>query len=137
MGNRCDRREFIKIIAGAALAPYMLRTADAMALGICSALGQPRDQLVLASDPVPNLPIGVGKGLHPGRVVWAHDPSATNWEGPGQGHWWESDHTNQAVVDSMMSGVIRQLGGKASDRRSMACPHPTLQPNPRQRERRI
>ncbi len=115
MGNRCDRRGFIKIIPGAALAPYMLRTADAMALGICSAFGQPRDQMVLASDPIPNLPIGVGKGLNPGRVVWAHDPRATNWQGPGQGHWWESDKTNQAVVDSMMSGVIQQLGGKARD----------------------
>ena len=69
MGNRSDRREFIKIIGGAALAPCMLRTAEAFAWGISSALGTPRDQLVLASNPVSNLPIGVGKGLHPGRVV--------------------------------------------------------------------
>ena len=61
---------------------------------------------MLASSPVPNLPIGVGKGIHPGRVVWAHDPNATNWEGPGQGHWWEGSHTNQAVVDRMMSGAF-------------------------------
>jgi hypothetical protein len=86
-----------------------------MTLGISSALGLPRDQIVLASSSVPNLPIGLGKGLYPGRVVWAHDPKATNWQGPGQGHWWESDHTNQAVVDSMMSGVIQRLGGKASN----------------------
>ena len=26
----------------------------------------------------PNSPIGVGKGIYPGRVVWVHDPSATN-----------------------------------------------------------
>ena len=116
MGNRSDRRQFIKIIGGAAVAPYMLRAADAVALGISSALGTPRDQLVLASNPVPNQPIGVAKGLYPGRVVWAHDPSVTDWAGPGQGHWWEGGHTNQAVVDSMMSGVIRRLGGKASDR---------------------
>jgi hypothetical protein len=70
----------------------------------------------MASNPVPNVPVGVAKGLHPGRVVWAHDPSATLWEGPGQGHWWESHNTNQDVVENMMSGAIRQLSGKASDR---------------------
>ena len=116
MGNRTDRREFFKIIGGAALAPCMLRTADAFSWGISSALGPPRDQLVLASNPVPNLPIGVAKGLYPGRVVWAHDPKATDWEGPGQGHWWEGGHTNQSVVERMMSGAVRQLSGKAGDR---------------------
>jgi hypothetical protein len=94
----------------------MLRTPEAFAWGISSAFGTPRDQLVLASNPVPNLPVGVAKGLHPGRVVWAHDPNATDWEGPGQGHWWEGGHTNQAVVERMMSGVVRQLSGKAGDR---------------------
>ncbi len=115
MKNRCGRREFLKIVPGAAMAPYILQAAEPMRLGIGSALGPARDQLVLASHPVPNLPLGVGKGLHPGRVVWAHDPKATNWQGPGNGHWWESDHTDQAVVDRMMSGLIQQLGGKSSN----------------------
>jgi hypothetical protein len=115
MGNRSDRREFFKIIGGAVVAPCMLRAADAATLGISSALSPPRDKLVLASDPVPNQPVGVAQGLHPGRVVWAHEPKATDWAGPGHGHWWESNHTNQAVVDSMMSGAIQSLGGKASD----------------------
>ena len=115
MGNRSDRREFIKIMSGAAVAPYMLRAADAASLGISNNLGAPRDPRALASNPVANVPIGVAKGLHPGRVVWAHDPSATNWEGPGQGHWWQSRHTNPDVVDSMMSGAIRRLSDKATD----------------------
>ena len=137
MGNRCDRREFIKIIPSAALATCVLGSADITGSGISSAFGQSRPPIVLASDPIPNVPVGVGKGLHPGRVVWAHDPSATKWQGPGQGHWWESDHTNQAVVDSMMSAAIRRLGGKASDGESLECPDQTLQPNPWQRECRI
>jgi len=115
MGNRTDRREFMRIVGGAALAPCMVRAADAFALGISSALA-PRDQPVPASSPVPNQPIGVAQGVHPGRVVWAHDPNVTNWEGPGHGYWWESTHTNQAAVDSMMSGMARQLTGRASDR---------------------
>jgi hypothetical protein len=118
MGNRCGRREFIKIIPGAAMAPCMVWAADAMTLGKSHAPGPPRDQMPLANDPTPNLPIGVGKGLHAGRVVWAHDPRATLWQGPGNGHWWESDKTNQAAVDSMMSGVIQPLGGKAGNARA-------------------
>ena len=28
-----------------------------------------------------NDPIGVAQGVHPGRVVWIHDPNATDWAG--------------------------------------------------------
>ena len=28
-----------------------------------------------------NSPMGVAKGCHPGRVVWVHDPGATDWDG--------------------------------------------------------
>jgi hypothetical protein len=118
MGNQSDRREFIKMIGGAVVAPCMLRAAEAATWGFSSAFATPGDPLVLASDPVPNQPVGVAKGLYPGRVVWAHDPKATDWAGPGHGHWWEGSHTNQTVVGSMMSGVIRRLGGKGSDARA-------------------
>ncbi len=118
MRNRCDRREFMRIIPGAAMAPFMFQTAGPAVLGIDSPAAPSQDQAVPGGGAVANQPIGVAKGLHPGRVVWAHDPRATNWQGPGQGHWWESDHTNQAVVDSMMSGVIQQLGGKASNEKA-------------------
>jgi parallel beta-helix repeat protein len=67
-----------------------------------------------AADPHPaNSPVGTAKGLHPGRVVWVHDPEATDWEGPGMGdgHWWQSDHTNQHVLDSMMQQAICGLAG--------------------------
>jgi len=69
-----------------------------------------------AGDPHPaNSPIGVAKGLHPGRVVWIHDPNATDWKGPGtgEGHWWQSNHTNQEVVNAMMLQAIRALAGEA------------------------
>lgn len=67
-----------------------------------------------AADPHPaNSPIGVAKGLHSGRVVWVHDPEATDWEGPGMddGHWWQSNHTDQQVLDSMMLQAICGLVG--------------------------
>ncbi|MFH1715804.1 MAG: DUF362 domain-containing protein [Planctomycetota bacterium] len=70
---------------------------------------------VFADEPTANAPIGVAKGIHPGRVVWVHDPNATDWDGPGEGHWWESSHTDQAVVDRMMSRTIRSLAGEDTD----------------------
>ena len=69
----------------------------------------------LANTHPPNDPIGTAKGVHPGRVVWVFDPDATDWEGPGHGHWWESDHTLQAVVDQMMSGAVQDLSGSDTD----------------------
>jgi hypothetical protein len=70
-----------------------------------------------AEDPRPaNDPIGVGKGVHPGRVAWIHDPGATNWVGPGSGQRWYSDTcTNQQVVNQMLSKSLRALTGKSSD----------------------
>lgn len=61
----------------------------------------------------PNAPIGAAKGAHPGRVVWAHDPDATDWDGPGNGHWWEPAHTSQGQVDRMMDRALRALAGES------------------------
>ena len=60
-------------------------------------------------------PIGEGEGIYPGRVVWVHDPAATDWQGPGYGHWWESAHTDQIEVDKMMSRAIGGLTGASTD----------------------
>ncbi|MFZ2146498.1 MAG: DUF362 domain-containing protein [Sedimentisphaerales bacterium] len=73
------------------------------------------EKVVLADEPTSNAPIGIAKGIYPGRVVWVHDPDATDWEGPGNGYWWESSHTNQAVVDQMMSRAIIELSGEVTD----------------------
>jgi hypothetical protein len=86
--------------------------AVVLALGSLATMPQPS---VLAE---PNKPLGVGKGIYPGRVVWAHDPKATNWNGPGDGHWWEENHTIQPAVDGMMSGAVRRLAGESNDTRA-------------------
>jgi hypothetical protein len=72
------------------------------------------DKLALAEEPRANAPIGIARGLYPGRVVWVHDPNATDWNGPGDGHWWESSHTDQATVDRMMGRAIQELGGQTT-----------------------
>ncbi|MFC1635321.1 DUF362 domain-containing protein [Planctomycetota bacterium] len=73
------------------------------------------EEVLYADEPATNAPMGVSKGLHPGRVVWVHDPDATDWAGPGDGHWWESSHTDQDIVDQMMSMAIQSLSGEEAD----------------------
>lgn len=97
------------------LACACLVIASAIAVGVFVTMPE---RMALADDPAPNTPIGVAKGANPGRVVWTYDPGATDWIGPGHGHWWESEHTHQAAVDAMMSGALRRLSGKQNDRDS-------------------
>lgn len=59
-------------------------------------------------------PIGEGKGIHPGRVVWVHDPKVLDWKGPGDGHWWEGNHTNQDRADAMLSRAVCDLTGEST-----------------------
>ncbi len=70
------------------------------------------EETALADELVANAPIGVAKGINPGRVVWVHDPDATDWDGPGEGCWWEPDHTSQVAVDRMMDRAIQALAGE-------------------------
>ncbi len=70
------------------------------------------------ADPA-NTPLGEGKGIFPGRVVWAHNPDATTWDpsldSSATLRYWDDDHTNQAVVDGMMSQALRRLAGADTD----------------------
>lgn len=65
-----------------------------------------------ADEPERLKPIGQAQGIHPGRVVWVHDPQVLDWKGPGDGHWYEANHTKQDRVDEMMSRAIRELTGE-------------------------
>jgi hypothetical protein len=68
------------------------------------------------ADNPPHGPIGVGKGIFPGRVVWVHAPDATSWAGSSSSErWWATNHTDLAVVEDMMSEAIRRLAGEATD----------------------
>ncbi len=64
-----------------------------------------------------NYPIGAGKGIYPGRVVWVRDASATSWDGV-TGHWWDDAYTNQKAVHAMMSDLLRNLTGKKNQRQA-------------------
>jgi hypothetical protein len=88
--------------------------ATAVVVGLVTFMTVP-ERLALADPPVPNNPVGEAKGIHPGRVAWVHAPEATDWDGPGDGHWWEPEHTDQVVVDEMMSRALQALAGESTD----------------------
>jgi hypothetical protein len=59
--------------------------------------------------PIPKEPMGVPKGMNPGRVVWVWDPYAT--EKQLDGYWWEPQNNNQQVIDNMFLNGITSLAG--------------------------
>jgi len=65
-----------------------------------------------ADEPERLKPIGEAKGIHPGRVVWVRDPKVLDWRGPGDGHWYEGNHTKQDRADAMMSRAVCELAGE-------------------------
>ncbi len=65
-----------------------------------------------------NHPIGIAKGIFPGRVVWVHNPDATNEkcivDDPENGYFM-SENMNQTEVDRMLSEALKSLTGQTSD----------------------
>jgi len=70
----------------------------------------------LAETPIGNQPIGQGKGIFPGRVVWVHDPNATRWL--GRSYPWQPRNTSQDHVDAMVAQAICQLTGQSDQARA-------------------
>jgi uncharacterized protein (DUF362 family) len=64
-----------------------------------------------------NSPMGVAKGIHPGRVVWVQDAKATSWDGT-TGHWWDDANTDQKVVHGMTSKMLQDLTGRKNDKQA-------------------
>ena len=65
----------------------------------------------------PNQPMGEGKGINPGRVVWIWEPDATDetCSNSSGDYWWQEDNTIQVKVDAMLSDALQMLTSEASD----------------------
>lgn len=62
-----------------------------------------------------NRPIGLARGIYPGRVVWVHNPDATEWD-PSLNNdpvlrYWDDVHTSATVVQRMMKDGVCKLAG--------------------------
>jgi hypothetical protein len=101
------RREFLKLstVAAGALAGQSL----------LSACDQRNATAPTKPAPISDYVLGVGRGIFPGRVVWAHNPQATLWDGQSD-FWWSEQFTNQNLVSEMLSHSLRQLTGQSNDK---------------------
>lgn len=62
----------------------------------------------------PNQPIGTGKGVNPGRVVWVWNPAATNESCKNVYDFYKPENTSQGVVNKMVVDGITTLAGKSN-----------------------
>ncbi len=65
---------------------------------------------------IANEPIGVARGIIPGRVVWAHNANATNENlvnQPGD-YWYMSNNADQDVIDELLELAIKKVADKAT-----------------------
>lgn len=65
----------------------------------------------------PNNPMGEGKGIFPGRVVWVQDFEATAWV-EGNGFWWDDNNTDQAITDKMFEQAMLHITGEANSEKA-------------------
>lgn len=60
-----------------------------------------------------NEPLGVAKGVIPGRVAWVHSPGVATWDGT-TGLWMEDRWNSQAQADEMVTKAICTVSGEAA-----------------------
>ncbi|MBP7050266.1 MAG: DUF362 domain-containing protein [Phycisphaerae bacterium] len=93
-----------------------LCVVTAVVVGAASLADWPARLAVMGEPWGPHGPLGEGKGIHPGRVVWVYDPNATDWDGYNSPErWWQDGHTDPVVVEKMVSQAIRGVAGTDSD----------------------
>lgn len=86
---------------------------------ICAAVVIKRNEgVALAADTgtftpadVPNHPVGTARGIHPGRVAWAYDLNACNWDGTSS-YWFSTNFNDQTKISAMLDKVINSVAGQ-------------------------
>lgn len=65
----------------------------------------------------PNIPLGVAKGMFPGRVAWGHNTQIASWDGK-TGFWWEDRFNNQEQTDKLLSQTLFSLTNIKNEKKS-------------------
>jgi hypothetical protein len=66
----------------------------------------------------PNKPVGVARGIFPGRVIMSRNPEATHWAGNWRNRddqWWLDKNTDIEKVNEMLSVNLQKLTGENND----------------------
>ncbi len=56
----------------------------------------------------PNEPVGEGRGIFPGKVVWSHNPEAASWNG-SEDYWWSDNSTSSIKIHYTFTKAIMEL----------------------------
>lgn len=122
-GADASRRRFLQSSAGLAGACLALHPGTALAAvpdaKASVAVEIPSRAPNWIPDDLPNTPVGIARGIFPGRVVWTRDPAATPWSGnksDGDNWWHDKTGVNQTAVDAMTSRSLRALTGAKRDK---------------------
>ncbi len=65
----------------------------------------------------PNVPLGIARGIHPGRVAWGYDPRISSWDGK-TGYWWEDRFNNLAETERLLAQTLCSLTGIQNEKES-------------------
>lgn len=52
-----------------------------------------------------NTPMGTARGIMPGRVAWAYDLAACNWDGTSE-YWWSAQFNDQTKITFLLDKVV-------------------------------
>ncbi len=63
----------------------------------------------------PNVPLGVARGIYPGRVAWGHNPKIASWDGK-TGLWWEDSHNDQKETDKLLKETLFKLTNEQTEK---------------------
>lgn len=66
---------------------------------------------------MPNVPLGIARGINPGRVAWGYNPKIASWDGK-TGFWWDDKFNNQAETDKLFSQTLTSLTGINNEKKS-------------------
>jgi len=64
-----------------------------------------------------NSPLGVARGIHPGRVAWGHNEKIATWDGQ-TGFWWEDRFNNQAETNKLFCETLTNLTGNKNEKKA-------------------
>ncbi len=120
------RKAFRNVASKRYLAAGSLFVVAAFFLGISltSDVSVTSAQTIRKSGPEdgPNMPVGKGYGINPGRVIWAWNPDATNENCKNvmeNSDWYfSSKNVDQKLIGDMVSASVRKLAGKADLKKS-------------------
>jgi len=58
-----------------------------------------------------NTPVGVARGIFPGKVSWVFNPGVAKFDGT-TGYWWDDSNTIQSETDKMIKGAVLDVTGE-------------------------